>query len=175
MMKDIYIGLGSNLADRQELLRRAARAIGLRFGAPVRLSRIYETQARIRLEQPPFLNAVAHLRANLEPDTLLAGLMAIEASMGRDRTRAAPNGPRRIDLDLLMVGDLCLQTPDLTLPHPGIAARRFVLVPLAELASDVEVPTLGATVGELLARCEDTGWVEPLNKLKLEKTCTSTA
>ena len=95
------------------------------------------------------------LETELEPEALMRGLLAIERAMGRDRAAAMPKGPRVIDLDLLLMGDVVLTIADLTLPHPAMAARRFVLEPLAEIAPAMVDPRSGLTIRELLTRLGD--------------------
>lgn len=142
-----YVGLGSNLGDRRAILASALDALG-----PRRVSRILETEPWGRAEQPPFLNAVAELDTDLEPEPLLARLMDVEALHGRLRTERW--GPRTLDLDLLLYGDRAISVPGLAVPHPRMAERRFVLDGLADLAPDLRVPGTGRTVRELLARLE---------------------
>ena len=142
-----YVGLGSNLGDRRAILASALDALG-----PRRVSRILETEPWGRAEQPLFLNAVAELDADLEPEPLLARLMDVEARHGRIRTERW--GPRTLDLDLLLYGDRVVSLPGLTVPHPRLAERRFVLEGLAELAPDLRVPGTDRTVRELLVRLE---------------------
>jgi len=139
-----YVGLGSNLGDRDALIRSAAGQIGAR-----RLSSVIETEPWGVVDQPPFLNAVAEVETTLDARTFLDGLLAVERSLGRERT-GERWGPRAIDLDLLLFGDVRLDEPGLRVPHPFLHERRFVLEPLAELAPDLEVPGRG-TVHALLA------------------------
>ena len=155
MIQNAYVGLGSNLGDRAGYLLLAVRGM-LDAGLDViRLSSIYETDPVDYEEQPPFLNMVAELRGSTlpKPEQLLARLLRIEYALGR--TRALPKGPRTIDLDLLICKDERLDTEFLTLPHPRLAARRFVLVPLAELVPNLVHPVLGKRVSELLAQTVD--------------------
>jgi 2-amino-4-hydroxy-6-hydroxymethyldihydropteridine diphosphokinase len=156
MINIAYIGLGSNLGDRAANLRRAAMALRALLG-PLRASRVYETAPRLDLDQPPFLNAVVEARASFPPEALLNLLLGVEATLGRQRDLARPKGPRVIDLDLLLYGDHLQQSDRLTLPHPGLAHRRFVLAPLRELAPALAPPGLGATIDALWARCDDDG------------------
>ena len=144
------------------MIRRAACAIGEHFDATPTLSRVFETEARIDTDQPAFLNAAAHIRTALPPMVILDGLLTIETTLGRDRRLSRPKGPRCIDLDLLILGDHTLHNESLTLPHPGLTQRRFVLAPLSDLAADLFIPSLGATVSQLLAICPDEGWITPL-------------
>ncbi|RDV36321.1 2-amino-4-hydroxy-6-hydroxymethyldihydropteridine diphosphokinase [Bradymonadaceae bacterium TMQ3] len=152
------IALGTNLGDRALALKRALDALDhlpcSRLGA---LSAFYETQPRIVEDQPLFLNACAELFTELAPLDLLDGLLAIERAMGR--VRLQPKGPRAIDLDLLFYEDQILDHARLTLPHPAIAERAFVLVPLCDIASDLTHPVLGVSAQNLLEGCDDAGWV----------------
>lgn len=139
-----YVGLGANLGDREAAIVRAAALVDAR-----RLSTIRETEPWGYEDQPPFLNAVAELETETAPRDLLDRLLAVEASLGRDRS--GPRwGPRTIDLDLLLYGDLVLDEPGLTVPHPRLPERLFVLEPLAELAPARKIPGNG-TVSEALA------------------------
>ncbi|HWB23425.1 MAG TPA: 2-amino-4-hydroxy-6-hydroxymethyldihydropteridine diphosphokinase [Gaiellaceae bacterium] len=139
-----YIGLGANLGDREESIRAAAELIGAS-----RISTIRETEPWGYEDQPPFLNAVAELETDLPPRELLGRLLDVERELGR--TRGGPRfGPRTIDLDLLVYGELELDEPGLTVPHPRLHERLFVLVPLAELAPELDVPGKGL-VSALLA------------------------
>ncbi|MFL5262308.1 MAG: 2-amino-4-hydroxy-6-hydroxymethyldihydropteridine diphosphokinase [Anaeromyxobacteraceae bacterium] len=144
-----YVSVGTNLGDRWAHLALAARALRATPGvAVVRASRVYET-APMGPPQPSYLNAVLALETTLPPERLLAALQAVEhAALRRREVRW---GPRTLDLDLLLHGEATLGTPTLTLPHPGLALRRFVLAPLAELAPDLAVPGDGRTVAALLA------------------------
>lgn len=138
-----YVGLGSNLGDRTAMI---AGALGrLR---PRRVSSIVETDPVGKTDQPRFLNAVAEIETDRAPEELLKDLLAVERDLGRVRTERW--GPRTIDLDLLLYGDVRMSTPALTLPHPELANRRFVLEGLAELVPDAAVPGLGRTVRDLL-------------------------
>jgi 2-amino-4-hydroxy-6-hydroxymethyldihydropteridine diphosphokinase len=139
-----YVGLGANLGDREESIRGAAELIGAS-----RLSAIRETEPWGYEDQPLFLNAVAELETDVPPRELLDRLLEVERELGR--TRGGPRfGPRTIDLDLLIYGNLQLDEPGLTIPHPRLHERLFVLVPLAELAPSLDVPGKGL-VSELLS------------------------
>jgi 2-amino-4-hydroxy-6-hydroxymethyldihydropteridine diphosphokinase len=142
-----YIGLGANLGDREASIRRAAELIGAG-----RLSTIRETEPWGLREQPRFLNAGAELDTGLSARELLARLLAVELELGRVRT--GPRwGPRAIDLDLLLYGAAKIDEEGLTVPHPRLHERLFVLEPLAELDPDLAVPGCGA-VTDLLARLQ---------------------
>jgi 2-amino-4-hydroxy-6-hydroxymethyldihydropteridine diphosphokinase len=142
-----YVGLGANLGDREGSIRRAAELIGAR-----RLSSIIETEPWGMVDQPDFLNAVAELETDAGPGPLLDRLLDVERELGRvrDGTRW---GPRLIDLDLLVYGAVTSESEGLTLPHPRLHERLFVLIPLAELAPDLVVPGRG-TVADLLAKIQ---------------------
>jgi len=148
-LKTVYIGLGSNLGDRAENLRAARERLessGVRIR---RASSIYETEPRDLLDQPYFLNQVIEAETTIYPRQMLARLLRIEREMGRLRMIA--NGPRMIDLDILLFGGTVVHAAGLEIPHPRMTERRFVLEPLAELAPDVRVPRGRRTVRELLA------------------------
>lgn len=159
MIQNAYVGLGSNLGDRAGYLLQAVRGM-LDAGLDViRLSSIYETAPVEYEEQPAFLNMIAELRGSTlpSPEQTLARLLRIEYALGR--TRNVPLGPRTIDLDLLIFKDALSNTEFLKLPHPRIAARRFVLVPLNELVPNLIHPVQGKTISELLAHTKDSSSV----------------
>ncbi len=139
-----YVGLGSNLGDRESLIRQAAELIGA-----VRLSAIRESEPWGYEQQPRFLNAAAELETVLAPRQLLDHLFDVERRLGRERV--GPRwGPRTIDLDLLLYGDEAIDEPGLIVPHPYLLQRRFVLEPLAELIPAQKIPGNG-TVSDALA------------------------
>lgn len=147
-----YIGLGSNLSDPAQQLRRALA--GLSEHREIRVlarSRFYRSRPLGPADQPDFVNAVVGILTTLPPRKLLDLLLDLEFKMGRPK-RHPRWGPRLIDLDLLVYGGLQLKEPGLTVPHPGIAARRFVLEPLADIAPDLMIPGLGR-VSEILKVC----------------------
>ena len=147
---DAYIGLGSNLEDPGARLAAATMALGrLPHSSLEAVSRVYRTAPMGLLDQPDFLNAVARLRTTLSPRVLLEALLGIEMVQGR--TRGTPNGPRTLDLDLLLHGDACIDEPGLTVPHPRMTERAFVMVPLAELAPGMRLGD-GGTVSEIAHR-----------------------
>jgi 2-amino-4-hydroxy-6-hydroxymethyldihydropteridine diphosphokinase len=139
-----FVGLGSNLGDREAALRQALDEIAELPGTDVLgVSSFRDTAPVGIVDQPRFLNAAAELETNLPPRELLAALLEIERRLGRDRAAAPPGGPRTIDLDLLLYGDSRISEPELQIPHPRLAERRFVLEPLAELDPQLEVPAKG--------------------------------
>jgi 2-amino-4-hydroxy-6-hydroxymethyldihydropteridine diphosphokinase len=147
-----YIGLGSNMGDRLEWIRRALWA--LQAHSEVTLcesSSIYETAPMYMLDQPAFLNACARVQTELEPEQLLGVLLQIELLLGRRRD--IDKGPRTLDLDLLLMEGVIHNTPALTLPHPGLHERAFVLVPLLEIAPELVHPTRHESLAALLDAC----------------------
>jgi 2-amino-4-hydroxy-6-hydroxymethyldihydropteridine diphosphokinase len=148
-LKLVYIALGSNLGDRSENLRLAREQIGAPDLRVLRASSIYETAPRDVQDQPWFLNQVIECETDLFPRQLLARLQKIERAMGRKRTGV--KGPREIDLDILLFGDAVLKAPELEVPHPRLAERRFALEPLAELVPDKKHPGTRRTMREMLA------------------------
>ena len=155
-MSTAYIALGSNLGDRPRALSNAVVHLAP-LGKVMAQSSLYETEPVGYHEQPAFLNAVVALETDLEPLPLLRALLAIEAEMGRDRSQGTPKGPRILDLDLLLMGERIISEEELTLPHPALAQRRFVLAPLVEIAPELRHPVSGQTVSQLLAQLPDEG------------------
>ncbi|MGH2459672.1 MAG: 2-amino-4-hydroxy-6-hydroxymethyldihydropteridine diphosphokinase [Chloroflexota bacterium] len=151
-MVETYVGLGSNLGDRERMVREAferlARAPGVHEAS---CSSLYATEPWGFADQPPFINAVARLTTDLGPVQWFCVLRRIEGDMGRTRTFRW--GPREIDLDLLLYGDRQIQRRGLTVPHPSMHQRAFVLAPLHELCPDYRSPS-GATIDEMLDALE---------------------
>jgi 2-amino-4-hydroxy-6-hydroxymethyldihydropteridine diphosphokinase len=156
-MATAYIALGSNLGDRIATLRTAVQRLQT-LGRITGVSSLYETEPVGYLEQPAFLNAVVALETALAPVDLLRALLGIERDLGR--TRRFPNAPRTLDLDLLLVDDETLETAELTLPHPRLHERAFVLVPVADLVPEMAHPASGQTVREMLRALPDRSSVE---------------
>jgi 2-amino-4-hydroxy-6-hydroxymethyldihydropteridine diphosphokinase len=151
-MATAFVGIGSNLGDRETNLRQALELLAAEDGIEVvAVSRLRETEPVGPVAQGPFLNGAVQVTTDLPPQELLKRLLDVEQRLGR--VRAERFGPRTIDLDLLVYGDEVVDEPGLTLPHPRLHERRFALEPLAELAPSLEVPGRGP-VSSLLAELE---------------------
>ena len=153
-MKRVYLSLGSNLGDREANLYAALDRL-----KPARVSPVYETEPVDYKAQAWFLNLVAEVETHLFPRQMLAQAQRIERDLGRVRT--LPKGPRTIDIDILLFGGAIVHTPELEIPHPRMAERRFVLQPLADLAPDLRHPVTHRSVREMLAGLADTVVVRP--------------
>jgi 2-amino-4-hydroxy-6-hydroxymethyldihydropteridine diphosphokinase len=158
-MPTAYIALGANLpgpaGSPVATLAAAVQRLGT-LGNVKQQSSVYRTEPVGFADQPLFLNAVVALETDLEPRTLLNKLLTIEKEFGRDRSAGIPNGPRTLDLDILLSGGIELNEPGLELPHPRMSERGFVLVPFAEIAPHLLIPGSGKTVAELLHTLQTT-------------------
>lgn len=144
--KTVYLSLGSNLGDRQQMLRHAIERLR-EFGEVTAVSSFYETEPVELAAQPWFLNCAVALRTELMPLQLLHRVLAIEQEMGRRRTQS--KGPRTLDIDILLFGRALVDTAELTIPHPAMHQRRFVLEPLVEIAAELRHPVFKRTMREL--------------------------
>lgn len=162
-----YIGLGSNIGDRRGALESALARLQGREGIEVTaVSSAWETSPVGPVAQADFLNAAAELKTSLAPRRLLEALLSTEREHGRERRQR--RGPRSLDLDLLLVGDRRLEEPGLTIPHPCLASRLFVLVPLLEIAPDLVHPVSGERLAGVLAGLETGERVRRAGRLLLE-------
>lgn len=152
-MTDVYLGLGSNLGDREAMLRAALAAISdLPQTGVTAESPIYETPPMGPQDQGAYCNMAAKIQTALSATALIGSLQNIETRLGRPAIEHRRHwGPREIDIDVLLFGDTVIDEPGLKVPHPGLAERWFVLKPLCDLAPDLMHPTLGKTIRELLA------------------------
>jgi 2-amino-4-hydroxy-6-hydroxymethyldihydropteridine diphosphokinase len=148
MSKLVYLSLGANVGDRAGYIREAITRLEVE-GRVVAVSSFYETEPVEFTDQPWFLNCAVSLETTKTPAQLMAALLKIEQEMGRRRTQ--DKGPRTIDIDILLFGDTIVDSPGLTIPHPAMHQRRFVLEPLAEIAPEVRHPVLTKSIRELLA------------------------
>jgi 2-amino-4-hydroxy-6-hydroxymethyldihydropteridine diphosphokinase len=161
MKKMVYLSLGSNLGDREAQIREAIAHLQ-KLGEVTSVSASYETEpVEVEREQPWYLNCAVAIETELPSPQFLTEMLGIEKSMGRNR--AEPRGPRTIDIDIVFFGDDVLDTPELTVPHPAMQQRRFVLEPLAEIAPDMVHPVLKQKVRQLLRSLpENSGSVSKL-------------
>ncbi|MFC2059371.1 2-amino-4-hydroxy-6-hydroxymethyldihydropteridine diphosphokinase [Chloroflexota bacterium] len=161
--KPVYLGLGSNMGNREGNLSKAVKQMGEKVIIKA-LSSIYETDPVGYEQQPKFLNAVISGTTELDPFDLLNFIKSLESALGR--VPNFQNGPRTIDIDILFYDNIALNTPQLTIPHPRLAERAFVLVPLSEIAPDLICPLRQKKISVLLANVEDRDGVKRVGKLK---------
>lgn len=159
-MPTTFLSLGSNIGDRAKNLRAAIAAVADAKLRAIRVSSFYETEPVDLRDQPWFLNCVVQAETELPPLDLLRALRGIESRMGSKKL--VPKGPRLIDLDILLYGDESIDTPELQVPHPRMLQRKFVLVPLAEIAPNLKHPSWQGTASQLLAGLPDSSVVRRL-------------
>jgi 2-amino-4-hydroxy-6-hydroxymethyldihydropteridine diphosphokinase len=157
-----YLSLGSNLGDREGQIRDAIRRLEA-TGRVVAISSLYETEPMEVTDQPWFLNCAIALETDRTPEQLMADILSIENQMGRKRVQK--KGPRSVDVDILFFADVVMESPDLTIPHPAMQQRRFVLVPLVEIAAEAWHPVLRRSVRELLEALPAGQAVKKIEKL----------
>ena len=162
MAETVYLSLGSNLGDREKNLRSAIATLADGKVRVTRVSSFYETEPVDLLEQPWFLNCVVQGETDASPLDLLRALRGIEARLGSNKL--VPKGPRLIDLDILLYGDEVIDTQELQVPHPRMLLRKFVLVPLAEIAPNLKHPSWSGAVAQLLLETQDNRQVRRLNQ-----------
>jgi len=164
-LKQVYLGLGTNIGDRQSNLARALKLLGERLKIE-KVSSIYETEPVGYADQPQFLNTVCLVKTNIGPLQLLSLVKGIEANMGRDA--GFPNGPRIIDIDIILYSDMSMIDPELTIPHPRMNERAFVLIPLMEIASaDLVHPFTRERLCDVAARVEGKEGVKKVGRLEV--------
>ena len=171
----IYLSLGSNIGDREENLRAAIDELPHAGVKVTTVSSFYETEPVDLREQPWFLNCVVEAETSLPPRQLLDALQGIEHAFGSSKLVA--RGPRLMDLDILFYGASVIRTEEIEIPHPRMDNRRFVLIPLAELAPDLRHPVLGATIAEMISTVQDKSVVrlwQPQGKILYNKNSEST-
>lgn len=164
-MKKAFLSLGSNMGDRKLNLARAIRYINVGVGQIIDLSGIYETAPWGFEAAESFYNLAVEIITDLEPGEMISRCLDVEKQLGRKRNLAGGYASRAIDIDILFYENIILSEPELTLPHPHLHNRRFVLEPLCEIAPDFVHPTLNLTIRELLKQCPDQGSVKQMGSL----------
>ena len=162
-----FLGLGSNLGDRESYILKALQALEKEAGSVLSVSSLYETAPWGNADLKPFLNLVCKISTALEPLELLEKIEAIEHNMGRTSGKGNYSN-RCIDIDILLYGDHIVETKKLTIPHPGLPRRKFVLVPLEEIASDVHHPKTELKISHMLRECPDKSKVKLLKSYKFD-------
>jgi 2-amino-4-hydroxy-6-hydroxymethyldihydropteridine diphosphokinase len=157
-MAKIYLSLGSNLRDRQENIRQALELLEHKGVRILQVSSFYETEPLYIVDQPWFLNVAAEVQSELAPQSFFELLQQVELSLGRERK--VRFGPRTIDIDILFYGNELFDHSALQIPHPRLQERKFVLVPMAELAPDFIHPVLKKSMSELLKKCSDSSKIK---------------
>ncbi len=163
LLEEVYLGLGSNMGNRQDNLNRALDFLSQKLQV-AKVSSVYEAEPVGNIHQPRFLNLVCQVYTRLAPVELLALAKGIELRLGR--APGKHNMPRPIDIDILFYGDQIVETPELVIPHPRLTERAFVLIPLNEIAPDLVHPVLGKKVSELLESLNDDQGVVKWEKQK---------
>ena len=156
-MKRVYLGLGSNIGDREQYLRAGLQGLAAHGIDILRCASVYSTEPREVVDQPWFLNTVLEANTDLDPEALLRACLEVEAE--NQRTRDTNKGPRTLDIDIIFYGSEVIRKQGLTIPHPSFSDRRFVLAPLAEIAPGLLDPLSGRTIRDFLEACADTATV----------------
>jgi 2-amino-4-hydroxy-6-hydroxymethyldihydropteridine diphosphokinase len=167
MSHKVYLSLGSNVGDRAAHISDALDRLQA-VGTVTAVSSLYETAPVEFTQQAWFVNAVAELETSLDPERLMSLLLDVERAMGRERTQ--PKGPRIIDIDILLYDDREFHSATVDIPHPAMHQRRFVLIPLAEIAPSVQHPSLHLTAAEMLAKLPSTDAVRPYSSATSDAT-----
>ena len=162
----IYLSLGSNIGNKLNNIEKAIGEISLLVASPIRKSSLYETEPWGNSNQEQFLNQVLAIKTKYDPKGLLDKLLEIEIALGRIRTER--NAPRIIDIDILIFKDQIIRNPELVIPHPRMHLRKFILVPMNEIAPDLIHPVLNVSMKELLKECTDKSFVKkrPYHEIK---------